>query len=158
MKNETTLSDLIFLSEQSENVFMAERLKELKELIETEKDNNKLAEELRNLVQMEDKELREKLLCVLRNNADKLNTENKLETKIGTISIKLDRKYEKVLTKLYRLIFKSSKEYCEWDIKVRFNGLEFNISTEEFIQIKSIQIEKIKQKQLEELTKLCNNN
>jgi hypothetical protein len=50
MKNETTLSDLIFLSEQSENVFMAERLKELKELIETEKNNNKLAEELRNLV------------------------------------------------------------------------------------------------------------
>ena len=50
MKNETTLSDLISLSEQSENVFIAERLKELKELIETEKDNNKLAEELRNLV------------------------------------------------------------------------------------------------------------
>ena len=107
---------------------------------------------------MEDKELREKLLCVLRSNADKLSVDNKLETKIGTISIKLDRKYEKVLTKLYRLIFKSSKEYCEWDIKVRFNGLEFNISTEEFIQIKSIQIEKIKQKQLEELEKLCNNN
>ena len=50
MKNKTTLSDLIFLSEQSENVFMAERLRELKEFIETEKDNNKLAEELRNLV------------------------------------------------------------------------------------------------------------
>lgn len=50
MKNETTLSDLIFLAEHSENTFMAERLKELKELIETEKDNNKLAEELRNLV------------------------------------------------------------------------------------------------------------
>ena len=50
MKNKTTLSDLIFLSEQSENVFIAERLKELGELIETEKDNNKLAEELRNLV------------------------------------------------------------------------------------------------------------
>ena len=50
MKNKTTLSDLIFLSKQSENVFIAERLKELKELIQTEKDNNKLAEELRNLV------------------------------------------------------------------------------------------------------------
>lgn len=49
MKNKTTLSDLIFLAEHSENTFM-ERLKELKELIETEKDNNKLAEELRNLV------------------------------------------------------------------------------------------------------------
>ena len=50
MKNETTLSDLIFIATQTENVFMAKRLKELKELIETEKDNNKLAEELRNLV------------------------------------------------------------------------------------------------------------
>ena len=50
MKNETTLSDLIFIAKETENVFMAERLKELKELIETEKDNNKLAEELRNLV------------------------------------------------------------------------------------------------------------
>lgn len=50
MKNEITLSDLIYMAEISENVFMTERLKELKELIETEKDNNKLAEELRNLV------------------------------------------------------------------------------------------------------------
>ena len=44
MKNETTLSDLIFIAQETENIFMAERLKELKELIETEKDNNKLAE------------------------------------------------------------------------------------------------------------------
>ena len=50
MKNETTLSDLIFIAQETENVFMAERLKELKKLIETEKDNNKLTEELRNLV------------------------------------------------------------------------------------------------------------
>ena len=50
MKNETTLSDLIFIAQETENIFMAERLKELKELIQTEKDNNKLAEELRNLV------------------------------------------------------------------------------------------------------------
>ena len=50
MKNETTLSDLIFIAQETENVFIAERLKELKKLIETEKDNNKLAEELRNLV------------------------------------------------------------------------------------------------------------
>ena len=50
MKNETTLSDLIFIAQETENVFMAERLRELKELIQTEKDNNKLAEELRNLV------------------------------------------------------------------------------------------------------------
>ena len=50
MKNETTLSDLIFIAQETENIFMAERLRELKELIETEKDNNKLAEELRNLV------------------------------------------------------------------------------------------------------------
>ena len=50
MKNETTLSDLIFIAQETENIFMAERLKELKKLIETEKDNNKLAEELRNLV------------------------------------------------------------------------------------------------------------
>ena len=49
-KQINNLRDLIFLAEQSENIFMAERLKELKELIETEKDNNKLAEELRNLV------------------------------------------------------------------------------------------------------------
>ena len=47
MKNETTLSDLIFIAQETENIFMAESLKELKE---TEKDNNKLAEELRNLV------------------------------------------------------------------------------------------------------------
>lgn len=47
MKNEITLSDLIYMAEETENVFMAERLKELKE---TEKDNNKLIEELRNLV------------------------------------------------------------------------------------------------------------
>ena len=50
MKNETTLSDLIFIAQETENIFMAERLRELKEFIETEKDNNKLAEELRNLV------------------------------------------------------------------------------------------------------------
>ena len=50
MKEKATLSDLIYVLEQTENVFMAERLKELKELIQTEKDNNKLAEELRNLV------------------------------------------------------------------------------------------------------------
>ena len=50
MKNETTLSDLIFITQETENIFMAERLRELKELIQTEKDNNKLAEELRNLV------------------------------------------------------------------------------------------------------------
>ena len=50
MKNKATLSDFIYILEQSENTLVAERLKELKELIQTEKDNNKLAEELRNLV------------------------------------------------------------------------------------------------------------
>ena len=50
MKNEIKITDLIFLASQTDNLFMLERLTELKELIETEKDNNKLAEELRNLV------------------------------------------------------------------------------------------------------------
>ena len=44
MKEKATLSDLIYILEQSENILVAERLKELKKLIETEKDNNKLAE------------------------------------------------------------------------------------------------------------------
>ena len=50
MNHNITLSDLIFLAQQTDNTFLVERLEELKELIETEKDNNKLAEELRNLV------------------------------------------------------------------------------------------------------------
>lgn len=50
MKHDITLTYLIFLVRQTDNIFLAERLEELKELIETEKDNNKLAEELRNLV------------------------------------------------------------------------------------------------------------
>jgi hypothetical protein len=50
MSHNITLSDLIFLAQQTDNTFLVERLEELKELIETEKDNNKLAEELRNLV------------------------------------------------------------------------------------------------------------
>lgn len=50
MSHNITISDLIFLARQTDNTFLVERLEELKELIETEKDNNKLAEELRNLV------------------------------------------------------------------------------------------------------------
>lgn len=50
MKNEITISDLIFLSEGSENTFMAERLKELRDLIVENTNDSVLGSEIRKLL------------------------------------------------------------------------------------------------------------
>ena len=50
MKNEIKITDLIFLASQTDNLFMLERLTELKELIETTPNNFKLGSEIRKLL------------------------------------------------------------------------------------------------------------
>lgn len=50
MKNEIKITDLIFLASQTDNLFMLERLTELKELIESTPNDAVLGSEIRKLL------------------------------------------------------------------------------------------------------------
>lgn len=128
---------------------------------------------------MEDKELREKLLCILRNNIQNFEYyRNKCVNGLVYYNI------TPMIYLYYNSVYKHTEREREVTIKpkyfwqkektkvVKFTNSEFDYTTayvdygefgialtkEEYEEIMQIRQEKIKQKQLEELTKLCNNN
>jgi hypothetical protein len=124
---------------------------------------------------MEDKELREKLLCVLRNNIQNLKrVYNQSYLEIGEVRIHLYNTfvYKDVITKkevveepLYfwhkpkvKIVEGTGVEIDYTTFDVTYGDYTTRLTKEEYEEIMQIRQEKIKEKQLEELTKLCNNN
>ena len=118
---------------------------------------------------MEDKELREKLLCVLRNNIQDFEMEHinntfcnylyfnniylYFETVRKHVEVRIQPKYFWQKEKVY---FEEVKDYSTF--RVSYKGFEIKLTKEEYEEIMQIRQEKIKEKQLKELEKLCNNN
>lgn len=124
---------------------------------------------------MENEELREKLLCVLRNNIQDLKkVYNQCYLEIGDVRIYCNTTFAYKDVVIKKEIIEKPKYFWQkpktkivedekWEIdyttfKVRYGEYETQLTKEEYEEIMQIRQEKIKQKQLEELTKLCNGN
>jgi hypothetical protein len=106
---------------------------------------------------MENEELREKLLCVLRNKADEISF-GTLVTEVGRIWLNGERKYRIEKYKIFGIFPAKGVVFDGYDYSVSLGDNSFSITEEEYEEIMQIRQEKIKQKQLEELEKLCNSN
>lgn len=124
---------------------------------------------------MENEELREKLLCVLRNNIQDLKrVYNQCYLEIGDVRIHCYAtfKYKDVVIKKEvtikpKYFWQKPKikivEDVKWEIDyttfdVSYGEYKTQLTKEEYEEIMKICEEKIKEKQLEELTKICDGN
>lgn len=124
---------------------------------------------------MENEELREKLLCVLRNNIQDLKrVYNQCYLEIDDVRIYCYTtfKYKNIVIKKEivekpkyfwqkpktKIIEDKKREIDYTTFDVSYIEYKTQLTKEEYEEIMQIRQEKIKQKQLEELTKLCNNN
>ena len=128
---------------------------------------------------MENEELREKLLCVLRNNIqDFEDYRHKCSSGLAYYSItpiiylhyinvyKYTKKKREVVIKpkyFWQKEKTGTLEYTDTEFDyttayVDYGEFRITLTKEEYEEIMQIRQEKIKQKQLEELTKLCNGN
>lgn len=118
---------------------------------------------------MENEELREKLLCVLRNNIQNLK---RMYLEIGEVRIRLYNTfvYKDVITKkevvekpLYfwhkpkvKIVEGTGVEIDYTTFDVVYGDYTTRLTKEEYEEIMQIRQEKIKEKQLKKLEKLCN--
>jgi hypothetical protein len=114
---------------------------------------------------MENLELKEKLLCALRNNIEDIKPVFHWNSvglgdgyKLGDIVLYVDSKpFTRTKERMY--FWQSKTETIYKDIYRIDYGLEkVEITKEEYEEIINLRQEKIKEKQLEELDKLCKNN
>lgn len=106
---------------------------------------------------MENNELKEKMLCVLKSKADELFAQT-LNTEVGRIYIEKERRYRTEKCKVLWIFPSEGLVFDGYDYTISLCNSKFDITEEEYEEIMKIREEKIKEKQLEELTKLCNNN
>ena len=106
---------------------------------------------------MEDKEIKEKMLCALKSKADELSTHT-LNTEVGRIYIEKERRYRTEKCKILWIFSSEGLVFDGYDYAISLGNSKFEITKEEYEEIMKIREEKIKEKQLEELTKLCNGN
>ena len=114
---------------------------------------------------MENEELREKLLCVLRDNIqdfERIVENNSFYTyyKLGNIHLFPIAVFKNVVKKP-KYFWQKERTESILDyrtLEINFEGHTTKLTKEEYEEIMKIREEKIKEKQLEELTKLCNNN
>ena len=124
---------------------------------------------------MENDEIREKLLCVLRNNIQDLKSVyNRSYLEIGDVKIYcyMTFAYKDVVTKKevieepqyfwhkpkVKIVEGTGVEIDYTTFEVTYGDYTTRLTKEEYEEIMKIRKEKIKEKQLEELTKLCNGN
>ena len=114
---------------------------------------------------MENKEIREKLLYVLRNNIQ--DFEKNIDNESWYTYYKLNNLYltphcihkEVIIEPKYFWQKKKMKRGVDYHtLCVTFENFYTYLTKEEYEEIMKIREEKIKEKQLEELTKLCKNN
>ena len=126
---------------------------------------------------MENNEIREKLLCVLKNNIQdfrKYGYDSLLLSLTSSdniwarrISVNKDDSFEKEVIYKTKYFWQKPKVKMErfskytldyYTLKISYGDYTTQLTKEEYKEIMKIREEKIKEKQLEELTKLCNNN
>lgn len=114
---------------------------------------------------MENEEIREKLLYVLRNHIqdfEKLVEDNSFYTyyKLGNTYLSPTAVFKNVVKKpKYFWQKERAERILDYrTLEINLEGYTTKLTKEEYEEIMQIRKEKIKQKQLEELTKLCNNN
>lgn len=124
---------------------------------------------------MENDEIREKLLCVLRNNIQDLKSlYNRSYLEIGDVRIYCYTTfvYKDVVIKKevieepqyfwhkpkVKIVDGTGVEIDYTTFEVTYGDYTTRLTKEEYEEIMKIREEKIKEKQLEELTKLCNGN
>lgn len=130
---------------------------------------------------MEDNELKEKIICALKSNIDSLKKERRggcgysewLQLNSGELEIRLYKasKYKIETFPESRIIkdrwwkckmveaVEVDKEVFDYNYgRIHLNGKYiFDTTREEYEEIIKLRVEKIKERQLEELNKLCNN-
>ncbi len=126
---------------------------------------------------MENNEIREKLLCVLKNNIQdfrKYGYDSFLISLTSSdniwarrISVNKEDSFEKEVIYKPKYFWQKPKVKMErfskytldyYTLKISYGDYTTQLTKEEYKEIMKIREEKIKEKQLEELTKLCNNN
>ena len=124
---------------------------------------------------MENKEIRDKLLCVLKSNIQDLKrVYNQCYLEIGDVRIYChitftykDTIIKKEIIEKPKYFWQKYKTKIVEDKKFEIDYTTFNVSygeyktqltKQEYEEIMQIRQEKIKEKQLKELEKLCNNN
>lgn len=113
---------------------------------------------------MENLELKEKLLCALRNNIEDLKYTFHWNSiglgsayKLSNIILYVDSK-PFTRTKERKYFWQRKTETIYKDVyKIDFGSESIEITKEEYEEIINLRQEKIKEKQLKELNKLCNN-
>lgn len=121
---------------------------------------------------MEDKEIREKLLCVLKNNIQDFKTHNSFLLTLKSsdniwarrISVNKDASFEKEVIYKPKYFWQKPKVKMEtfskytldyYTLDISYGDYTTRLTKEEYEELMKIREEKIKEKQLEELTKLC---
>ena len=99
--------------------------------------------------------LKEKMLCALKSKADEL-CYNSLNTEVGRIYIEKERRYRTEKCKILWVFPSEGLVFDGYDYTISLSSSKFKITKEEYEEIMKIREEKIKEKQLKELEKLCN--
>ena len=104
---------------------------------------------------MQDLEIKEKALCALRKNADKILSKKYLYQNGFHIWMSIKHLYKE--TRHVFFVFSYiTKEYDGYVVEVSVNdSIVFDITSEEYEEIMKIREEKIREKLIKELDKLC---
>ena len=104
---------------------------------------------------MQDLEIKEKTLCALRKNADKISPKKYLYQNDFHIWMLIKHLYKETRHRFFVFSY-ITKEYDGYVVEVSVNdSIVFNITSEEFEEIMKIREEKIREKLIKELDKLC---
>ena len=107
---------------------------------------------------MKDLEIKEKALCALRKNADKITSKQHLYQNGFHIWMSIKHLYKETR---HNFLFFSyvTTELDGYVVEVSVNdSIVFDITSEEYEEIMKIREEKIREKLIKELDKLCKNN
>ena len=107
---------------------------------------------------MQDLEIKEKALCALRKNADRISPDKYLYQNGFHIWMSIKHLYKETRHGFFVFSY-ITKEYNGYVVEVSVNdSIVFNITSEEFEEIMKIREEKIRERLIKELDKLCKNN
>ena len=107
---------------------------------------------------MQDFEVKEKALCALRKNADKILSKKYLYQNGFHIWMSIKHLYKETRHEVFVFSY-ITKEYDGYVVEVNVNdSIVFNITSEEYEEIMKIREEKIREELIKELDKLCKNN
>ena len=106
---------------------------------------------------MKDLEIKEKVLCALRKNADKISAKKYLYQNGFHIWMSIKHLYKETRHGFFVFSY-ITKEYDGYAVEVSVNdSLFFDITSEEYEEIMKIREEKNREKLIKELDRLCKN-